>query len=366
MGPQADPRRRAIFIGGVGRSGTTILRQVLAAHPRIYSIPLETRFIVDSDGIYDLHRNLTRDFSPVRGREALYRFDRMMRRYMAEPRSAPYAGYDIPALCGAQLYWQELDRLIGDLTAFGFDSVDHSVNQASEPRLVAWARKLDRVQRRIRGSMRVLPQEEPPRRHLRYARYFPDPAVLMMRLGAYVDVLFAAAANRNGRDVWCEKTPHNLVHAPFLLQLIPHAVFVHIVRDPRAAVRSLMKQPWAPRAAVDCCRSVEDYYDRWFQLRADPILKTDRYVELRFEDLTADPGATMHSLCGACGLDGRMGDAPHVRPEHTVDWRAGLERAEVELIEARLRPYVEKLQHGWRERTAAAPPASALASAPFC
>jgi hypothetical protein len=336
-------QRRAIFIGGVGRSGTTILRHLLDQHPRIYSIPLETRFIVDADGVYDLYRNLTRDYSPVRGREALFRFDRMMRHYMAAPTSTPYAGYDLPALCGAELYWRELDRLVHDLTSSEFESVDHSVNQAPEPRLVAWARKLDRAQRRLRGLTRPVPMAEGPRRRLRYARYFADPAQLLARLGDYVDSLFASAARRNGKDVWCEKTPHNLMHAPFLLEMLPHAIFVHIVRDPRAVAGSLLKQPWATNSAEDCCRSLVGYHTRWRQLRTDPIMTDDRCIELRFEDLAADPTAALAPLFAACGLPETLDDIQGVRPEHTKDWRVTLSPADVQLIETQLGPLMDHL-----------------------
>ena len=43
-----------IFVGGTGRSGTTIVAQILDAHPRMHMIPIEVRFIVDPGGLCDL------------------------------------------------------------------------------------------------------------------------------------------------------------------------------------------------------------------------------------------------------------------------------------------------------------------------
>lgn len=43
-----------IFIGGTGRSGTTITARILGSHSRIYMVPFEVRFIVDPDGLCDL------------------------------------------------------------------------------------------------------------------------------------------------------------------------------------------------------------------------------------------------------------------------------------------------------------------------
>lgn len=42
--------RKAIFIGGSGRSGTTILGKMIAKHPDVYNF-VETRFLVDSGGL---------------------------------------------------------------------------------------------------------------------------------------------------------------------------------------------------------------------------------------------------------------------------------------------------------------------------
>ncbi|GAG26602.1 unnamed protein product, partial [marine sediment metagenome] len=47
------------LIGGTGRSGTSILKQVLASHPKVIALPTELRIIVDPGGALDLKRALT-------------------------------------------------------------------------------------------------------------------------------------------------------------------------------------------------------------------------------------------------------------------------------------------------------------------
>jgi hypothetical protein len=42
---------RPIFIGGAGRSGTTLLYRLIGAHPDIYGFGFETRFLIDPDGL---------------------------------------------------------------------------------------------------------------------------------------------------------------------------------------------------------------------------------------------------------------------------------------------------------------------------
>jgi hypothetical protein len=43
-----------IFVGGTGRSGTTVTSKILGSHSRIHMIPIEVRFIVDPGGLCDL------------------------------------------------------------------------------------------------------------------------------------------------------------------------------------------------------------------------------------------------------------------------------------------------------------------------
>ena len=57
--------KKEIFIGGTGRSGTSILSKHLGSHPDVYQIPFETKFLVDKDGALDLFVALTKNFNIV-------------------------------------------------------------------------------------------------------------------------------------------------------------------------------------------------------------------------------------------------------------------------------------------------------------
>ena len=94
---------KQVFIGGTGRSGTTHLSKWLGSHRSLVRIPCETRFIVDSGGLIDLHDSLTKSYSHDRARTATRRFFDLMENDMASPWSAPYVGSDFRKIVFQQL-----------------------------------------------------------------------------------------------------------------------------------------------------------------------------------------------------------------------------------------------------------------------
>jgi hypothetical protein len=108
-------------------------------------------------------------------------------------------------------------------------------------------------------------------------------------------VLQRIADTNPSATVVLEKTPSHVRHAELILKLLPDAYFVHLIRDPRSVVASLCAagrswgHRWAPRsivaAAKEWCRDVS-VGRRIAQL-------TDRYTEVRYEDLCGGRGASL-------------------------------------------------------------------------
>ena len=80
-----DELLKPIFIGGTGRSGTTILKKVLQQHSNIVTIPNELRIIIDPDGILDLFSALTERWSVNRADVAIHRFDSLISKCLKGP-----------------------------------------------------------------------------------------------------------------------------------------------------------------------------------------------------------------------------------------------------------------------------------------
>lgn len=99
-----------------------------------------------------------------------------------------------------------------------------------------------------------------------------------------------------------EKTPGNLLHMRTLARMHPRARFIHVIRDGRAVVNSLMKVNWSnPKTGKSLwyCESVDKAALYWAenikQIRAQSPGPA-RYYELRYEDLVCSPEATMRAV----------------------------------------------------------------------
>ncbi len=113
----------------------------------------------------------------------------------------------------------------------------------------------------------------------------PDP-LPRERLGAALAIILREAATQRGRARFGDKTPYHSAHLGEIFADFPDARVVHITRDPRAAALSQSRMPWCPptlyAGAMTCALN-----ERW-------VAKyRDRMLRIRFEDLIAEPRATM-------------------------------------------------------------------------
>lgn len=133
------------------------------------------------------------------------------------------------------------------------------------------------------------------------------------------------------------------VHRHFdrLLAVWPDARFIHITRDGRDVARSCVGMNWAGNIWVGA--------DRWIEaenLWADMTrsLDSDRYVEVRYEDVITQPETVLADICAFIGVayDEAMlaypQDTTYSAPDRKLisQWRKKLSELEIQLIEARI------------------------------
>ncbi len=113
--------------------------------------------------------------------------------------------------------------------------------------------------------------------------------------GDIVDSIFSVYAEKQGKCIWGEKSPTYESHLFLLNKLFPESKFINLIRDGRDVVQSLMKQQWGPNSFMPA-------FNRWIRLvessrKMGLMLPSERYIEVRYEDIVQDPETTVQNIC---------------------------------------------------------------------
>jgi hypothetical protein len=115
----------------------------------------------------------------------------------------------------------------------------------------------------------------------------------LTRIASFFDGFQADYARQHGKVRWADKTPLYALSLGFITRLFPDCQVVHVIRDARDVAVSHRKRfgYWScVKSAVKWPRYIE-------AARAvGRGLPADRYYELRYEDVVADPATTVRSL----------------------------------------------------------------------
>ena len=97
-------------------------------------------------------------------------------------------------------------------------------------------------------------------------------------------------ARDQGKNRWAEKTPNNIYTANNILEAYPDGKFIHIIRDGRDVIHSLVS-----RRNFDLQSAIV----RWLSAVSvrDKIAFAERYLEIKYEDLVLDTEQVLHTVC---------------------------------------------------------------------
>lgn len=164
---------------------------------------------------------------------------------------------------------------------------------------------------------------------------------------------YAEQVEREGADIWVDHTPFNIGYAPTLLREFDDAPMVHIVRDPRAVVASVLPLDWGPSSARAGARW-------WLSIIAMGLVAEahfpGRVIRVHFEDLVRNPQHTLERLCADLELafesnmvEPKASKLPaYTRDQHalvgrTLDparidaWKMNLSKREIAVMEGELK-----------------------------
>lgn len=216
-------KRPSIFIGGSGRSGTTLLFDIIREHPRVWG----------GTHRYESHLFAPPDPSLVE----------LAIRYEKGPVDAAFL-----RRCKAHV-------LARFKTKFGVDAARlHS----------------GMLPKRIENFFASLEVGGIPRE------------AIYEKIGAMLWPL-VWGPHQKGAAWWVEKSPWDVVVFDHIERMFPGSKYIHIIRDPRDVIDSVAVQKWGPNTVVGACSWYEKWFALWEKAIGRGVRRMPNYLELRYE-----------------------------------------------------------------------------------
>jgi Sulfotransferase family len=103
---------------------------------------------------------------------------------------------------------------------------------------------------------------------------------------------------RGDHECVAERTPLHALHVDLISDIYPDSRIVHIIRDGRDAVRSLMTQRWGPGSIA----AAAEEWRASVSAARDAGIDAHRYREVRYEEMLDAPEKTIAAIYGWLGL----------------------------------------------------------------
>lgn len=142
--------------------------------------------------------------------------------------------------------------------------------------------------------------------------YFLEERDIDSFFGNLISSLLSKYHQQTGKARIGEKTPNNTAYFRQLHQIFPESPLLHIIRDGRDVVRSLLQQNWlnGRKKRMKICSdptAAARYWRQMVQEGRDAFNSSEtlssRYLEIRYEDLVTRPERTARKVFAHIGED---------------------------------------------------------------
>jgi hypothetical protein len=281
--------KKIIFIGGTGRSGTNILRKILNQHPEVGSLPFEHRFIIDPDGIIDFYVSFLQGWSPYWADKKITRLEKFLKNL---------GGSESIIIRGLDKIIQLLDRegkIITPHKYSGWQLNKHIPNfERNTQKLV---RELHSFS--YKGKWPGMPSYKfSPK--IKFAPFYKKKD-LQKILSKFLKDNFYGFLVKRGKSIYVEDNTWNILFAKELLELLPEAKILHIMRDPRDVIASLKYQRWAPNNIKQCLFFYKAVIVQWLKIKKK--IPRENLIEIKLEELVNCTEDTLRRITEKLNFD---------------------------------------------------------------
>jgi hypothetical protein len=203
-----------VFVGGTGRSGTTVIGDLLGNHSKIRtSTPIEIKFLTNRSGLVDVVFGYNQEIEKKSGKVSILNFRTYRKRKRKEK--------------------ERFAKILVEFNKFIWEKWwDIDAPPPHGRGLVSGISKID-----LQDLLARLERELKVNRKWAARRF----------MGSFINKQFDA-----GDEIyWVETTPMNIPEANKLQELFPNSLFINMVRDPRDVIASLLTKNWGPTTPLE-------------------------------------------------------------------------------------------------------------------
>lgn len=138
------------------------------------------------------------------------------------------------------------------------------------------------------------------------------------------DLISALPTPTDKPSLFLEKTPNHSANAGFILRTFPRARFIHLIRDARAVVASLVRSEqswgtnWAPHSIDEAAGLWRRYVGAGRQIKTK-VSSPAQYIELRYEDLRRNAVRELDRLFAWLGVCTSPDWLTRIAAKHTIE-----------------------------------------------
>jgi len=277
---------RLTFIGGTGRSGTSITRKLLGCSEDVATLPFEHRILIDPDGPIEFFEALDKYRDP-------YKMDLAIHRMFNH----------LNALDSSSIFKSLTDNV---LKRNAFLSNRFNLSRYSGWKLSDTFRNYPAAVKKFQSRLELLTYKgrwagSPGYVFNNRMHHFSidEKESFVSALHEFYYSLVTNLLQAKCRKHFVEDSTWNMTHLKSLSQVFPQAKFVHVYRDPRDVVSSFMRQRWMPNEVSQ----VVNIYQSLITDILDKTAKNKNCYSLKFENLVENKDAELSSLCAFLDLD---------------------------------------------------------------
>ena len=309
-----------IFVGGTGRSGTTILSKLLNQDDSVYTIPQEIRFITDPDGILSLKHALVSDWSKFNSDFAMERFLKLMD-HLKTRYNGRYPNHGLAKLVSDEFYesW---------IREFSHHFIGHTFKSG-------WAARVNLINK---GLLKTFGKNALTESFLDESYYCHPQSLDKFNeiSGKFIQSFFNQVAKLNNAEIIVEHTPSNLIHFDFIMDAVQYSKLIHIHRDLRDVICSYKTKEWGSSEIQMNVQWIKDVLSQW-QLKKKSI-STERYIEISFERIIHSFESEIDKVCNFLGIQYSEKFLEIELKQHNIGrWEHDLDEKEKSILKAELK-----------------------------